>query len=208
MTVFYVIRHAESDYNLNHSHLIGGRSNGSPLSPKGETQAEKLGIRLKNEGVRFTHCIASPAVRTQETAKRVFAIVNPAMTIVTEDRIQELEQGEWEGKERALIYTPEMRETINSDNWNFKSPQGESQREVEERMYDVVTSWQDQTGEDVVAIVTHGVAIKCLLRKFMDATPKMTMRMDIENTSLTVIHRQDNRWSINRFNDHAHLTIK
>lgn len=208
MTVFYLIRHAESDYNLNLSHLIGGRSNHSPLSATGEVQAAKLAYRFQKEGVTFDRWMASPAVRTQRTAEIVRDILNPKAVIETDDRLQELHQGEWEGKERKLTYTPEVLVTINSDNWNFKAPQGESQREVEERMAAfLVTSLEDVAANTTIAVFTHGVAIKCLIRNILGSAPPMTVKMAIENTSLTVLRHDNKAWYLDRLNDHAHLTI-
>lgn len=50
--------------------------------------------------------------------------------IQLDDRLQELSQGEWEGKPRDEIYTPEMRQKMNYGQPDFRPPAGESQRQV------------------------------------------------------------------------------
>lgn len=205
MSTFYLIRHAQSDYNMNHSHLIGGRSSHSPLSAEGILQAEKLGMRLKRENIKIDNWIASSALRAQQTAKIAMSIAAPQAQLVIDETIEELCQGDWEGRPRGECYTPETMEAIKRDNWNFKAPNGESQKEVEERMLRFIHEWQQNKGEAVNAVFTHGIAIKCSLRGIYDWLPEMTYRTAIENTSLTVMRHQQGLWHVDRINDHAHL---
>ena len=87
--------------------------------------------------------------------------------VVKTPKLLELDQGEWEGKPRVEIYTPKVLAKINSNNWNFTPPSGESQRTVEERML----KWVNENlisrylEEITTGIFTHGMAIKCLDRK-------------------------------------------
>eukprot|EP00249_Psilotum_nudum_P016844 c26015_g1_i2 orf=685-1377(+) len=57
-----------------------------------------------------------------------------------------------------------------------------------------------------IAIFSHAMAIKCLLRGLLGSDPHMTHRICIDNTSVTVLrHSQSNGWQIQRINDTAHL---
>ncbi len=208
MLDLYLLRHAESQSNLNH-HLIGGRSNETPLSPLGEFQALWLGERLRAEDIKFDQVYSSTAVRTQQTAKIVCKQTGyPLEKILYSEKLQELDQGEWEGKPRNQIYTPETLAKINKDNWNFTPPNGESQRDVEERMYswieDNVLANYYQT-QHTVGVFTHGLAIKCLLRKIMGSNPAMTYKIVLDNTSITKISYSQNGWHLVKVNDAAHL---
>ena len=71
MLEIYFIRHAECEMNLL-VHLIGGRSNDSPLSSLGACQAHLLGSRFKHEGLKFDYVYCSPAIRTVSTASIVW----------------------------------------------------------------------------------------------------------------------------------------
>jgi len=206
MTLFYLIRHAESDYNLNHSHLVGGRSSHSPLSETGILQAKKLGMRMKREGIRIDNWIASSAVRARQTAEIVMSIVDPTATLIIDETIEEIHQGDWEGKPRIECYTEECLKQINQDNWNFKAPNGESQREVKERMMICIKKWMKKK-DDTNAIFTHGVAIKCVLRGIYNWDPAMTYTTDIHNTSLTELEYKKDVWHVRRINDYAHLAM-
>jgi len=126
MLDLYLFRHAESQSNIN-QHLIGGRSNETPLSQLGELQALWPGERLRNEEVRFDQIYSSTALRTQQTANIVCEKIGyPLENILYSEKLLELDQGDWQGQPRDQIYTPETIARINQDNWNFIPPNGES----------------------------------------------------------------------------------
>lgn len=58
----------------------------------------------------------------------------PEQDIHVADELQEQSQGDWEGRPRADIFTPEVRAAITSSQPDFCAPGGESQRQVEVRM--------------------------------------------------------------------------
>lgn len=72
---------------------------------------------------------------------------------------------------------------------------------------------QDQRGASKpssfsVAVFSHGLAIKCLLRGVLGSDPNMTHRLNIDNTSMTVLKHSTNKgWQIHRVNDTAHLRL-
>ncbi|MCO5594962.1 hypothetical protein L7F22_048999 [Adiantum nelumboides] len=59
-----------------------------------------------------------------------------------------------------------------------------------------------------VAIFSHAMAIKCLLRGILGLDSHMTHRFEIDNTSMTVLrHSTHHGWQIQRVNDTAHLRL-
>ncbi len=206
MLDLYLIRHAESE--MNNLPLIGGRSGNSPLSARGNLQAILVGGRLRYESIFFNEVYSSPAVRAVKTAKEACKMIDyPLDKIVQYAELDELSMGDWEGKPRVEIYTPEMLAHINSNNWEFKAPNGESQREVEERMYgwvkECLLSRQDQNL--TVGVFSHGMAIKCLLRGIMEFAPKITYKIALDNTSITRLKYTERGWHLMAINDTAHL---
>ncbi len=207
MLDLYLIRHAESEMNrLNH--LIRGRSNNPSLSEAGIVQARRLGNRLKNAEVKFDRVYSSKAERAYDTACIVSKIVGYSLDrIVLSEDLLELDQGDWEGKLRCDIYSLDVLAKINSDNWNFKPPNGESQRDVEERMM----KWVQENllyhyKEELIAgVFTHGLAIKCFLRGIMSFDPKITYKIDLENTSITRLKYSEKGWHLITVNDAGHL---
>ena len=208
MLKFYFIRHAESEGNLK-TDIIGGQSNHLNITAQGQQQANALSQRLAAmfPTTDLLHCWASTAVRTFQTAQIALQHL-PVDTnaLQRSEQLLELSQGDWVGRARLEIYTPEVVQFINNNNWNFKAPNGESQRDVEERMYAWLESQRDQAPDGSTFLVfTHGVAIKCLLRKILDSTPAMTYKFRIDNTSLTQFNWTERGWTLERVNDTAHL---
>lgn len=59
-----------------------------------------------------------------------------------------------------------------------------------------------------VAVISHGLAIKCMLRGLMGFDPLFTNRWCIDNTSVTVVrHSTRKGWEIQRVNDTSHLRL-
>ena len=210
MIHLYFVRHAESLSNINH-HLIGGRSNHIPLTDKGRLQAKKLGKRLKKSPITMDLIATSSAVRACDTAKIMCENAKIDFGNVTvSDDLLELSQGDWEGMVRKDVYTPEMLDSINNNNWLHKAPNGESQKEVEERMFgwieqNVLPSYE--AGKKLhCVIVTHGNAIRCLFRKIMESSSTMTHKIKLDNTSITKFrYGGPGEWFFDYLNDTEHL---
>lgn len=208
MLSVYLFRHAESEGNVNH-HLIGGRSNHYPLTPRGEQQASLLGKRLLAESHQFEALYSSTAVRTQATAALATAEMASSPALLLREELLEISQGQWEGQVRKEVYTPEQVAVVKSNPYDFKPPGGESQRDVEARMYAWLTEavdTHDQEDQSIsIGAFTHGFAIKTLLRGMMQSSPIMTYRTIIHNTSLTVLTHDNGMWFIDRVNDYQHI---
>ncbi|MDP5170863.1 MAG: histidine phosphatase family protein [Bacteroidia bacterium] len=208
MLSLYLIRHAESLGNVNH-HLVGGQSNHYALSERGEQQSHLLGQRFATEGLTFDALYSSTAVRTQSTAQISCSYLPNVPDLRLRPELLELSQGDWEGKVRTEIYTPEQLTIVRADPYDFRPPNGESQRDVEARMYrwlEGVAATHGQSEQPtVVGAYTHGFAIKTLLRGLMQSTPTMTYRTIIHNTSLTVLYYERGLWYIDRVNDYQHI---
>ena len=202
MLNLYLIRHAESEMNA-HNSRIGGRSNHIPLTELGKEQARLLGQRLSREGVHFDEIYASPAIRAFETAKIVCTEIGGLDRIVMRSELQELSEGDWEGKLRVEIYTEAMRAHINSHNWEFQPPNGESQKQVEERMYGLVESLLAKDG--AIGLFGHGMAFKCLLRGIMGFSPSITYKVAINKTAITRLKYDKQGWHLLSLNDVGHL---
>jgi broad specificity phosphatase PhoE len=206
----YLFRHAETKYNTD-NHLIGGQSNFLRLSERGKCQAKVLGERLVREGLQFDRIYSSTAERTKETARIVCDILGfPIERLVTTPELLELSQGDWEGKDRNETYTPEILAEMKNKHWDFKAPNGESQRDVEKRVYSwIENNFIKKNEELTIGIFGHGVSTKCLLRRIMDSDPKLTYRICINNCSLSRIKYaffgQYQGWSLIKLNDDAHL---
>ena len=207
MIDFFFIRHAESTGNVN-NHLIGGRSDHFLLTDRGEAQAKKLGERLATEDIQFDKIYSSVAIRAKETARIACSTARLDFShAVLDERLVESSQGIWEGKDRASTLNAHVREQIKADPQNFQPPGGESLGQVEQRMYNWLTEHieKHQGNRVKIAVFSHGMAIKCLLRKITHASYHLPRNMVIHNTAISRIIFESPEWLIERINDHAHL---
>lgn len=209
MLYLYLIRHAESEVNIEKLH-IGGRNLEARLTERGKLQCEKLAERLLEESTIFDGVYASTAVRAMDTAKIVCEKMHfPVETIQHSDLLLEYDQGDWQGRLRTDVYTPEVKEAIKKDPWNFRPPHGESLKDTEERMYAFVE--QNLLNRDILennfsaSIFSHGLAIRCLLRNILDSSPGMTYKIVTDNTSITELRYTIDGWHPVRVNASSHL---
>ncbi|WP_062464162.1 histidine phosphatase family protein [Demequina soli] len=168
-----LVRHGVTEMTTSRR-MSGGGVPGPSLSAAGKVQAAKaadlvygIGRRTWTHLPHVTRVLASPIVRTQETAaalgRRIGAHVE------TEERLREVEFGAWEGltvaeiveRDGDAIHAWRRAETL--------APGGESLPQVGERVSAVLTDLAREHaaeclgGRDVprgVALVSHAVAIK------------------------------------------------
>ncbi|MEM9936586.1 MAG: histidine phosphatase family protein [Bacteroidota bacterium] len=207
MLDLYLIRHAESTGNVD-NHIIGGRSNHLTLTPRGENQALLLGKRLAQEAFQPDLIISSVAVRAAHTARTISQEIGYSQEKISfSDQIVEHSQGEWEGKPRKEYYTKEAFLERAKDPLNFKPPGGESLLDVEERAHAYLDAEVIPKAEQfpTMAMVSHGMTIRCIIRKVLDAGADMAFQTVIHNTSITQLHYGKRGWQLVRLNDFAHL---
>eukprot|EP00026_Physarum_polycephalum_P015090 Phypoly_transcript_15696.p1 GENE.Phypoly_transcript_15696~~Phypoly_transcript_15696.p1 ORF type:complete len:234 (+),score=24.92 Phypoly_transcript_15696:153-854(+) len=210
--VVFLIRHGESEANIR-AEYISGRSNHVNLTDLGTKQATALGKFFKSNNINFKKAYSSTAVRTLCTAKACLAAMESNLVVEPHEALLEIEMGDFVGRERTSVYTEELIKQINLDAWNFSPPNGESPRQVEERMVqffeDVIFPQvpQEPTNEiPKFAIFGHGYAFKCLIRHIENMVPSETFKIPIMNTSVTELVFSDDI-KILRKNDTEHLVF-
>jgi broad specificity phosphatase PhoE len=180
----YFIRHAEAVMNTN-PHLIGGRSNETPLTEKGMLQAQQLGEAMLAKQLVPKKIFVSPALRTLDTARYALGAMGIDIAPSIEEAIQELSQGTAEGIPKAAVYTDEVLRDIERLGKDFKLNAGESMNDVGIRMYDWVTR---TIPPDPVRyfIFTHGGAIKYLASYLCGWDHRQTYETEIDNASINL----------------------
>jgi len=105
--------------------MLGGQLD-VPLAPEGRAQAQALSERLA--GVRIDRIISSPMLRALETAQTLAA----GRPIEVDQRLRELDYGQWEGLAYAEIEArdPDLRARWENDPATTHSPGGECGNDV------------------------------------------------------------------------------
>jgi len=190
MTIYHFIRHGESEANIQRAQYICGRSSETPLTEKGHQQARQLGAWYLQEKIRLEKIFSSTAVRARETATSICAPLGLDATLVTMvENIEEKDQGAWTGVLRSSLHSPELLAVIRSSDGHFAPPEGESDRQAGQRLYDqlireIIPASQ---GAEHVAIVSHGNVIRCMLQYNLQYP--VTWENGLHNTSVTsVVH--------------------
>ena len=209
MATFWFIRHGQSEAQLR-PELINGRSAQVPLTKKGVKQARVLGDCLARESSLpyFDFVWYSPALRTVDTKENTIEVFSACRNIVPmygmdDHRLFELDQGDWTGANRHEVYTKYMLGMIKKDPLNFKAPNGESQREVAERMDNWLTealrvaekyipNWVNPHAEPGltacnIAVFGHGLAFKCFLCNHFGIDNLRAFDIVIDNCSITKV---------------------
>lgn len=183
----YLIRHAESELNIDRR-FIGGRSQWCELSARGKQQSIALGEWLKANDFHFDRVISSSAIRAQQTARWALQGLYPLEKIEVATELIEINMGDFEGQPRQDTYTPEIVAAIQADPWDYVHPNGESQHDVANRMIawiDAHVVARHQGTQDAIAIVSHGLSIRCLLSELFDWPREGVLEVPVRNTSLT-----------------------
>ena len=161
MTIFWLIRHGQTDWNL--ENRFQG-STDTHLNAEGIRQAETAAERLN--GAAPTVIYSSPLQRAHTTAQIIADTLN--LPIITDPRLQEIALGDWEGQLGADLHRlyPEQFEARRQDPVGFHAPNGESLTEVAARAGSLLNELSDNHPEEEVVIVSHGVTlgvVHCLL---------------------------------------------
>ena len=187
MTEIYLVRHGEAEHNLREAGFIGGRSHNARLTTNGAKQARRFGRYLQGIDLRTVQIWTSGAVRTNQTAELslVAAGINPIWR--EDERFHEVSQGEFEGKPREDVYTDEVIQQLQRDGLDGKLPGGESLADAQQRMYQALIEIHGSQPNGPVLIHSHGLAIRALAGKLIDADKPTILTMKTPNLSVTTI---------------------
>ena len=159
MTIIYLIRHSKPmkvNNTLNNDNLQIQNEKQS-LSIEGEQIAQnKLNnIEFNNIDILFS----SNYVRTIQTAKYLAEKNNLEINIVSDLGERKFGINSWDE-------LPENFERKQFLDENYKISNGESQREVSNRMYSTIMKILNENKNKRIAIVSHATAISYLLKKW------------------------------------------
>ncbi|MGN0664064.1 MAG: histidine phosphatase family protein [Negativibacillus sp.] len=156
MTTVYLVRHGETDSNI--SHCFQGRSN-IPLNENGRRQSDLLGQALKDHSI--DGIFSSYLDRAKETAQRI-GVYHPEAPVLVYPGLEEVDVGLAEGKTLSWIAEnyPELYRCMSEEPAKIQYPQGESCRQVYERMIKAVEGIVEQHRGKTLVVVSHGFTIQ------------------------------------------------
>lgn len=187
-----LVRHGVTPHTTSGAYSGGGVP-GPNLSGEGRIQAaqaadlvHRIGRKIWPDVPRATEIVASPMVRTQETAAAISRRLGRA--VVTDPRLAEGDFGEWEGltaDEIEVRWPGQLREWHESG--TFAIPGGESIAQTGERlataMDDLIAGGPGRT----VVVVSHAVALRSVIGTAFGAPASQWHRIRIAPASVSMI---------------------
>jgi len=180
MTVLYITRHGETEYNR--LGLFMGQED-IELNENGLYQAHELGKKTKDMDIDFI--LTSPLSRARRTAKIVKSYINKEIRI--DKRLQERDAGKYEG-----LTMQELKDNFQkgfSDDmvqvYNEVPPGGESANEVQERVFSALEDIKQNFPDKKILIITHSFITKMINKYFNpDILAKEFFAFNLKNTEI------------------------
>jgi len=196
----YVIRHGVTDWNA------AERWQGFaqvPLNEEGVRQAKLLARYLRSRPI--TAIYSSDLLRSWDTAVELGKALG--VTPQANADLREHDLGIFQAMTRQEIEAkyPHELAALHADYLDYVIPNGESRRDLQNRVY---RAWEtivsEAEGPDI-AIVSHGGSIKMLLLRLFEADHPDLMAVRLPNTSITTIERNGAGWRLVEIGATPHL---
>ena len=201
LTTIYLIRHAEAEGNL--YRRIQGWYN-SLITENGYRQIAALEERFRDIPVDAVY--SSDLFRTMTTARAIY--VPKGLTLRTDPGLREIHLGDWEdqtwGQVRHFDETEMLRFNRSDPTW--RAPNGESLRDVGDRLIEAITRLAGAHPGQTVAMFSHGAAIRQALSQIQGLPPERWNEMPHgDNTAVSKLILKDGRLSVEFHSDASHL---
>ena len=171
---FYFARHGQTIWNVENK--ICGATD-IELTEKGHMQAEELGQKILDEGIRIDEIICSPLVRAAETARHIAEIIEVPMHV--EPRLKEQNFGKYEGTPRDGEDFRRAKECF-ADSYEG----GESMIQFCHRIYGLLDEIRGEADEKVYLLVAHNGVARAVQSYFGDMTNEEFAKFGIRNCEL------------------------
>jgi probable phosphoglycerate mutase len=166
----YLVRHGQTEWNV--ARRMQGRLD-SPLTELGRLQADRHGRTLARLG-GVEALVASPLGRTRATAELVNAHLRAPVS--HEPALEERDCGDWAGLTLAEIQAgwPDAWSARAADPYHHRPPGGENLVDMESRVGGLLNALLGRP-ERALALVTHGVMSRVILKRLLRLTPAVAV---------------------------------
>jgi len=182
-----LIRHAHSEANA--KALLSGRTVGVHLSRRGHSQSQDLITRLGR--LKVATLRIGPLERCFETInpwwERIGKAHNPAVGLIRDENLNEVDYGDWSGKKLALLSKKKLWHTVQNSPSAMYFPSGEGLAQMQERAMRAVHEATSTRKKGAVVFVTHGDVIKSIVASALGMHLDSFQRLVIDPASISVI---------------------
>jgi probable phosphoglycerate mutase len=155
---------------------------GVHLDKEGYVEVSRLADYLR--GIGITKVYSSPLERAQETADIICKRMNIGYEI--REELNEVDYGSWSGKTFDELSKIPLWHEFNKKKGLIRIPDGEMLLEIESRIAVFVEEIRNNN-EEIVALVSHGDPIKCLIAHYAGIPLDLIGRIEIDTASVSVL---------------------
>ncbi len=202
MTEIYLIRHTQAEGNVYHA--MQGHWDGD-VTALGLRQIDALAERFRT--VRIDALYSSDLKRAMLTAEAIRRY--QPLELHTLFDLREINVGPWEARFFADVFHAQPREAelFLHRAEEFYLPGAERYGDVRSRAAAALEKIARENDGKTVAVVSHGVTIRCLLSHML-GKPLDDPELPIcGNTGVTHLFFEDGRYTVDYINDCAHLAM-
>jgi broad specificity phosphatase PhoE len=178
---FLLVRHAAHD---NIGNFLAGRSEGIHLGASGLAQADRLGRRLRSEGLAAV--FTSPRERTRQTAEAIASASGALPPKVTE-ALDEVNFGAWSGQSFEALNQDSHWRRWNTVRSLVRTPGGETMLDVQHRVLDLIETLARSWDSQKMALVSHADVIKAAVSHILGLPIDAWPRFEIAPASISSI---------------------
>ncbi len=201
MTQIYLIRHTQAEGNR--YRMMQGHWDGD-VTPLGVKEIEALSVRFRDIPVDAVY--SSDLTRAVLTAEGVAR--SKGLPVHQDVRLRELNLGPWEAQFFGNIsYSfPEEADVFLHDPGNWKIDGAETAYDVMNRAYPALLEIAGRHDGQSIAVVSHGVTIRCLMTKILGLSFSPEEILPIfKNTAVTKLLYENGSFSVEYMNDASHI---
>ena len=202
MTKIYLIRHAEAEGNI--FRRAHGQFNGQIIG-RGFRQIEQLKKRFGNEKIDAVY--SSDLSRAYVTASAIYE--QHGLPLNAEKRLREVNMGVWEDTAWGnMEYNePEMSWFFSNDPAKWHVSGSEDYTDVRKRMTECITEIAVRNDGGVVAVFSHGFAIRIFLCGILGVRSDEISEVPYcDNTAVNLLVFDNGKFSVEYRGDNSHLS--
>jgi probable phosphoglycerate mutase len=199
----YIIRHGQTDYNL--QGIVQGSGVNSSINETGRQQAHAFFEAYKN--IPFDKIYTSELKRTTESAQ---PFIDLGIPFVPLEGLNEISWGKKEGQPITLeedAYYNWMLAQWQEGNTSERIEGGESPEDVTKRQDGAINYIMSNTDESTILICMHGRAMRILLCRLLNYPLRSMDMFEHQNLCLYQLDFTGSLYSVKKYNDTSHLEI-
>lgn len=195
MATVLLVRHGRS--TANSAGLLAGWTPQIHLDEEGRRQADELGERVAQAGLRPAVLVSSPLERCQETAHRLTAASGAPLPVVLDEALGECRYGAWTGRPLVELADEPLWRLIQDRPSAARFPDGpqwpgESLAQMSHRAVAAVRAWDERVGREhgeqaVWVAVSHADVIKAVLADALGMHLDAFQRIVVQPASVSAV---------------------